>query len=699
MSPASASGVGWSVQQTHLANPVPNGQLAAVSCSSAAHCVAVGQYSGASGYLRPLSEIWDGTAWRTLPTPIPKGSMDGYLSGVSCVSAVWCMAVGHYQNSAGVSRVLAQRWNGTSWTASTVHNAATSADQLTGVSCHTATFCAAVGTVGIGSTSRAVIESWNGTRWKLDTTPAVHGATLTGVSCPAATRCVAVGTANPGTSTAAALAEFWSAAGWSVTPVPTPASSTSLLTGVSCTAVARCMAVGSVTTGATVQASSQLWNGGSWSSAGPTGLGLHQFDAVSCFPGGSCFAVGMGIYPTIWDARDGWRVVKGVAAWASGISCVSITDCVSVDGQGTSPGVTVWNGSVWRYVTTPNPLGADPRGVPAFTAISCATSTVCVALGTATGSNASVGLTGSIDGGAFAESWRDGVWTVDPLPPSVNALDYGATPFNTLGGISCPRTNWCLAVATNQTGGPLTLLWNGVSWSLGAAPVATGRFPAGAVSCVSPTFCMTVGSSSLVFRHRTMAQVWDGSTWHLLSTAEAAGTLTSALASVSCSSTTSCTAVGEYHLDSNRIRALAEHWNGTSWSVSSTPAAPIGDSDALTAVSCAPGHALCVAIGTSTSRAKSLLEMTNGTRWKVSGASIPASDPLTAVACPSAALCIAVAANGARESLDSGDWLWNPTPAPGHSDLTSLSCAPGYCAAAGSVRRPAQVPLVVGTTT
>jgi hypothetical protein len=69
--------------------------LGGVSCTSAINCVAVGYYTNGSGVYQTLIETWDGTAWSitSSPDPGPTGTSDN-LDAVSCTSSMSCMAVG-----------------------------------------------------------------------------------------------------------------------------------------------------------------------------------------------------------------------------------------------------------------------------------------------------------------------------------------------------------------------------------------------------------------------------------------------------------------------------------------------------------------------------------------------------------------------------------------------------------------------------
>ena len=67
---------------------------------------------------------------------------------------------------------------------------------------------------------------------------------------------------------------------------------------------------------------------------------------------------------------------------------------------------------------------------------------------------------------------------------------------------------------------------------------------------------------------------------------------------VSCSSSTACTAVGEYRDNKNYELAKAEYWNGAEWQMQSTPSPSTAESlkSSLGGVSC-PSTAACTAVG------------------------------------------------------------------------------------------------------
>ena len=177
-------------------------ELRAVSCVSATACTAVGEYQNGLGRpSRTLVESWDGTAWSVVPSPSRTGHhTSDELFGVSCVLATACTAVGQ-SAAGGKSRALLESWDGTAWSVVPVPSPAKAIDpSLSGVSCVSATGCTAVGVyrkfLGTNPT-RTLVESWDGTAWSVVPSPnKVSGPSsdyLEGVSCVPASSCTAVG--------------------------------------------------------------------------------------------------------------------------------------------------------------------------------------------------------------------------------------------------------------------------------------------------------------------------------------------------------------------------------------------------------------------------------------------------------------------------------------------------------------------------
>ena len=198
------NGANWSIVPSP--NPVvpTHGdiELHAISCTTTTDCTAVG-----NGYGEALVEHWDGATWSIVPSPKPANSLGVFLYGVSCTSTANCTAVGDAFIESGTSgnyKTLIVHWDGINWSISTSPNApGQSRNDLSGVSCPSATSCFAVGEDG--GYPRTLIEHWNGKTWSIMTShpSAIVRGLLNGVSCPRPTSCNAVGSDG----SASALAE------------------------------------------------------------------------------------------------------------------------------------------------------------------------------------------------------------------------------------------------------------------------------------------------------------------------------------------------------------------------------------------------------------------------------------------------------------------------------------------------------------
>jgi hypothetical protein len=123
--------------------------LASVSCTAPGNCTAVGTYLNDTGTgTVALAEHWDGSTWTIQNARNKLGSSRDELEAVSCPSAASCVATGTYYNSTGtVRKTLAEHWNGSTWAIQTTPNpTGTTEAELTGVSCPaSATTCMAAG--------------------------------------------------------------------------------------------------------------------------------------------------------------------------------------------------------------------------------------------------------------------------------------------------------------------------------------------------------------------------------------------------------------------------------------------------------------------------------------------------------------------------------------------------------------------------
>jgi hypothetical protein len=147
-----------------------------------------------------------------------------------------------------------------------------------------------------------------------------------------------------------------------------------------------------------------------------------------------------------------------------------------------------------------------------------------------------------------------------------------------------------MAVGAEPKHGPLTEIWNGVSWTREPVLSPPGTATLTAVSCVSDTFCVAVGGTPL---EEPLVELWNGAAWARMASPDSTGTVTELLSGVSCASTLSCVAVGTSFANGGES-AVVERYGGGVWKVLRSGA--LGASPTLTSVSC-PAPGWCTAVG------------------------------------------------------------------------------------------------------
>lgn len=153
---------------TDYAPPV----IYAISCVSATRCAAVGTYmtdsSATTGF--GFTEVLSGRAWKETTITWPRGTSLSTLFGVSCTSAVSCLAVGAAGSSGTGLRAAAVSYNGKTWVRQTdlPRPGNGDSDYFGGISCPAAKDCITAGQVGIAPFDSAteIFGSWNGKTWR-----------------------------------------------------------------------------------------------------------------------------------------------------------------------------------------------------------------------------------------------------------------------------------------------------------------------------------------------------------------------------------------------------------------------------------------------------------------------------------------------------------------------------------------------------
>jgi len=228
-----------------------------------------------------------------------------------------------------------------------------------------------------------------------------------------------------------------------------------------------------------------------------------------------------------------------------------------------------WNGTSWSTIKSPNP-GSTPG---------------CQGSNTGNFLNAVAAVDGNdvwAVGFSFtctallrpmALHWNGSQWAV-VATPKLNTNDNAA-----LNGILAFASDDVFAVGYQpaKNGAVQTLIehWDGSAWSVVASPNAnnTGNVLM-SISGTSPTDIWAVGDKTAPgIEVRTLALHFDGATWSVVPTPNPVGGSSldlNVLTSVVASSANDVTAVG-FTLANQTELTMAQHWNGTKWSVAPTP--------------------------------------------------------------------------------------------------------------------------------
>lgn len=334
-------------------------------------------------------------------------------------------------------------------------------------------------------------------------------------------------------------------------------------------------------------------------------------------------------------ASHGWASVSVPAVTTTrglqSVACSSTRFCVAVGSSSTirharsKALLEVWNGSRWSKRETPSPAGRQ------FDSVSCTSPRSCVAVG-----NYFATATASVP---FSEIWNGKHWRV---APAVKRAEPNGHFGSTLHAVSCAAPTLCIAVGdTNAPTGVLTLaeVWNGATWTLMTTPnppPVQRTTPLGAsntltdVACPSTAACMAVGHdyNGDASKGGPITMSWSGSAWSLVTVPPSAPKST--FTSVSCTAPTACEAVGS---------TVGAHWNGATWTRQRN----------VTLATVACSSRTCQGVGTypmkgHKTRWRMFAERLDGKSWVKEGIAAPGKEDPTphAVSCASRSMCMVV---------------------------------------------------------
>jgi photosystem II stability/assembly factor-like uncharacterized protein len=295
------------------------------------------------------------------------------------------------------------------------------------------------------------------------------------------------------------------------------------------------------------------------------------------------------------------------------ITCTTSTSCLAVganDEEAAVVSVTTDGGQTWT-------TSSVPSGLTTLQAVQCSNPTDCVAGGKG-------GLIWSSDAG---QTWSQAVL------PVANA---------TVLSFSCPQSMVCVAAGVSPTiTGPYSGVLmrstdGGETWSTDT--VATNTPGIGSIACPTSTHCVAVGATILVSND-------GGVSWSIGTVAGG----TQGLRSIACTTATHCVAIGTNLPGMNSATASADVFvtndGGMTWQPESFPAGT-ANFDGITCT----GTTQCYAFGapssatTATAAGVIVSSTDGGDTW----ATAPAAGALTTVAdlyCATASQCIAIGLN------------------------------------------------------
>jgi hypothetical protein len=303
-----------------------------------------------------------------------------------------------------------------------------------------------------------------------------------------------------------------SACEWSIVSSPNAGSSGTLLRSVAAVDTNDVWAVGYYYGANAAQTFVQHWNGSEWSVVPSPNVGSRDnflFDVAAV------------------SANDIW-----VVGWYS----------LNISSNATL--VQHWNGSEWSVVSSPN------------------VTSVNYLAGVAAVSADDVWAVGYYSSGSgytktLVQHWNGNEWSVVPSP------NVGSNRSNYLNGVDSVSANdiWAVGYYNDPSSNDTTLVqhWNGSEWSVVPSP-SVGRLTGVAVVNANDVWAVGNGAS----------MHWNGSAWSTVPISGPDGSI-SRLTGVVAVGPDDVWAVGYYVNIVNRNNTVTVHWDGTAWSVVSSP--------------------------------------------------------------------------------------------------------------------------------
>jgi Regulator of chromosome condensation (RCC1) repeat len=397
----------------------------------------------------------------------------------------------------------------------------------------------------------------------------------------------------------------------------------------------------------------QLGNGTTNTEITPTAVsGLTGVKAISAGAVHAVALISSTGPPTLTSTPSIWKVAAtpdlgGATVSDYSFAAVSAASTTSAWAVGTSevtadlPLAERWNGTAWSEAAVPVP--AD-TGQASFSGVHDLSSTNAWAVG-------DWEETGSTMENTLIEHWNGTAWAIVPSPNPGGTTSGSDSELTAIAGTG-PDDLW--AAGSFDIGGLFNAVllehWNGTAWSAVAPPDEDGEEFGTAVTAISATDVWVVGDEG--FDEATLADQWNGTSWTVTSTPTLQSTdSTNFLTGVSADGADNVWASGyEGNVnDTNFAQPYMLHWNGTSWTLTQLPDAGSEGSTLLGTTVLSPTSVWAVGrTGETDGGALTLTEHYNGTTWSISSSLDPGQlsglpqNTLTAVGSLSSGLLWAV---------------------------------------------------------
>ncbi len=177
----------------------------------------------------------------------------------------------------------------------------------------------------------------------------------------------------------------------------------------------------------------------------------------------------------------------------------------------------------------------------------------------------------------------------------------------------------------------LALLWQagsafaGTGWSVVSSVNPAGDDIFNGIAATSVSDAWAVGGANLGYTPQTLVEHWNGSVWSVVSSPSPGAATFIRLSGVAALNSSNAWTVGYYQDNSGSVLTLIEHWNGSAWSVVSSPNAAGFMANELFAVSARSANDIW-AVGNSQTNnnvTQTLIEHWNGSQWSL----IPGINP------------------------------------------------------------------------